>query len=178
MQREMSSNRALVADRNVQQSMANMTWSILSISQVRLTQPILPNNIVKAKISQPNLLKDSEGFLQSLEFVANTNPTCLTLAGWHNLRGFLATWFDPKSFPHSAYVKNFATFATYFNVFDKKWFFCILQSIWFSMTLRTDIFLYTETLSYEEMILDQIRLRGSPASCASLHWWYIYVYWW
>ena len=28
------------------------------------------------------------------------------------LRGFLATWFDPESFTHSAYVKIFATFAT------------------------------------------------------------------
>ena len=38
-------------------------------------------------------------------------------AGWHNLRGFLATWFDPESFPHSAYVKIFATFATKSAVF-------------------------------------------------------------
>ena len=30
----------------------------------------------------------------------------------------------------------------------KKIFFCILWSVWFSMTVRTDIFLYTEKLSY------------------------------
>ena len=36
----------------------------------------------------------------------------VTHPGRHNLRGFLATWFDPESFPHSAYVKIFATFAT------------------------------------------------------------------
>ena len=30
----------------------------------------------------------------------------------------------------------------------EKIFFCILQSVWFSRTLRTDIFLYTEKLSY------------------------------
>ena len=35
-----------------------------------------------------------------------------SVSGWHNLRGFLATWFDPESFPHSAYVMIFATFAT------------------------------------------------------------------
>ena len=31
---------------------------------------------------------------------------------------------------------------------NEKLFFCILQSVGFSMTLRTDIFLYTEKLSY------------------------------
>ena len=31
---------------------------------------------------------------------------------------------------------------------NEKLFFCILQSVGFSMTLRTDIFLYTENLSY------------------------------
>merc|ERR1719305_1574111 len=30
----------------------------------------------------------------------------------------------------------------------EKIFFCILQSVRFSMTVRTDIFLYTEKLSY------------------------------
>ena len=30
---------------------------------------------------------------------------------------------------------------------NEKLFFCILQSVGFSMTLRTDIFLYTEKLS-------------------------------
>ena len=38
-------------------------------------------------------------------------------SGWHNLRSFLATWFDPESFPHSAYVNIFATFATKSVVF-------------------------------------------------------------
>ena len=38
-------------------------------------------------------------------------------SGRHNLRGFLATWFDSESFPHSAYVKIFATFATKGAVF-------------------------------------------------------------
>ena len=31
---------------------------------------------------------------------------------------------------------------------NEKLFFCILQSVGFSVTLRTDIFLYTEKLSY------------------------------
>ena len=31
---------------------------------------------------------------------------------------------------------------------NEKLFFCILQSVGFSRTLRTDIFLYTEKLSY------------------------------
>ena len=32
---------------------------------------------------------------------------------------------------------------------NEKLFFCILQSVGFSRTLRTDIFLYTEKLSYQ-----------------------------
>ena len=36
---------------------------------------------------------------------------------------------------------------------DEKLFFCILQSVGFSVTLRTDIFLYTEKLSYWTEIL-------------------------
>jgi len=35
---------------------------------------------------------------------------------------------------------------------NEKLFFCILQSVGFSMTLRTDIFLYTEKLSYGDML--------------------------
>ena len=35
---------------------------------------------------------------------------------------------------------------------NEKLFFCILQSVGFSMTLRTDIFLYTEKLSYSDLI--------------------------
>ena len=36
---------------------------------------------------------------------------------------------------------------------NEKLFFCILQSVGFSMTLRTDIFLYTEKLSYDKSVL-------------------------
>ena len=36
---------------------------------------------------------------------------------------------------------------------NKKLFFCILHSVGFSMTLRTDIFLYTEKLSFAEMCI-------------------------
>ena len=37
---------------------------------------------------------------------------------------------------------------------NEKLFFCILQSVGFSRTLRTDIFLYTEKLSYVNVICD------------------------
>ena len=36
---------------------------------------------------------------------------------------------------------------------NEKLFFCILQSVGFSRTLRTDIFLYTEKLSYAKICI-------------------------
>ena len=41
----------------------------------------------------------------------------------------------------------------------KKIFFCILQSVRFSRTLRTDIFLYTEKLSYVFLSLSATHIR-------------------
>ena len=40
---------------------------------------------------------------------------------------------------------------------NEKLFFCILQSVGFSRTLRTDIFLYTEKLSY---VVSKINYQG------------------
>ena len=49
--------------------------------------------------------------------------------------------------------KYFWYFCTAYNYgYFLQIFFCILQSVRFSMTVRTDIFLYTEKLSYAQII--------------------------
>ena len=49
----------------------------------------------------------------------------------------------------------------------KKYFFLILQSVWFSRTLRTDIFLYTEKLSYKTNV---------PSTCWFKNWYFLLAF--
>ena len=52
---------------------------------------------------------------------------------------------------------------------DEKLFFCILQSVGFSVTLRTDIFLYTEKLSYGTEYLLTLNLHTIPPDPCIVH---------
>ena len=51
---------------------------------------------------------------------------------------------------------------------NEKLFFCILQSVGFSRTLRTDIFLYSEKLSYSLHVKQLQAVTGAASSCCNI----------
>ena len=72
--------------------------------------------------------------------------------------------FRPNEDPQVLYMAGKLWISSLWCI-KKKIFFCTLWSVWFSMTVRTDIFLYTEKLSYrpaKRPLGDQWRLKMHP----------------